>query len=312
MLTIRPAAGRLLVGKLFTPPLRSRALSSSPTRFDTTTVKQSRFRASYLLYALGLSLGTAAGFTVRNFLAPLSFPVPGSQADELALDALTGDIDALDIVKTMRAQGYHLHADTPLKKVGEGRRGWIELDIDRHITDSEEDKDKTTRTLTRQSMAGAQGLGIQRAFWNTDTRELIAVVWIGGALAGWPGIAHGGGIATLIEDAMSRTVAGPNASIDSIPIPISVDVAYVRPTSVLNFYILRASFSKPTLPWDASPPPPEPESPKSFIPSLRGFAKKSVDTVPVETVELTGTLESLRGEVTVRAKAIYPASAIKA
>jgi len=65
-------------------------------------------------------------------------------------------------------------------------------------------------------LAGSQGLGIQRAFWNAETREMVAVVWIGGALSGWPSLAHGGAIATIFEDVMSRMVAGPDVSMGMI------------------------------------------------------------------------------------------------
>jgi hypothetical protein len=59
------------------------------------------------------------------------------------------------------------------------------------------------------AMSGTRGLGVQRAFWNPETKELVAVVWIGGGLAGWPGVAHGGAIATIFEEAMARMVKGP-------------------------------------------------------------------------------------------------------
>lgn len=62
-------------------------------------------------------------------------------------------------------------------------------------------------------MSGTRGLGVQRAFWNAETREMVAVVWIGGGLAGWPGVAHGGAIATVMEEVMARMVRGPEGAI---------------------------------------------------------------------------------------------------
>ena len=62
-------------------------------------------------------------------------------------------------------------------------------------------------------MSGTRGLGVQRAFWNAETREMVAVVWIGGGLAGWPGVAHGGAIATVMEEVMARMVRGPEGPI---------------------------------------------------------------------------------------------------
>lgn len=178
--------------------------------------RATRIPRRYIWYLLFLGLGVGVGFTVRAIAAPrLDPPVPGSEEDEIALHALADQLDELDIVKKMRAQGYHLHDDTPLDQ-SKGRKrkgGWIELDIKRNMTETPSDGNRTTRTLTHTAMAGVQGLGVQRAFWNSETRELVAVVWIGSRLSGWPGVAHGGAIATIFEDAMSRMIAGPNVPI---------------------------------------------------------------------------------------------------
>ena len=65
--------------------------------------------------------------------------------------------------------------------------------------------------------SGSRALGVQRAFWNVDTNELVAAVWIGTALSGWPTLAHGGAVATIFEDCMSRMIAGPDAPISTSP-----------------------------------------------------------------------------------------------
>lgn len=141
--------------------------------------------------------------------------MPGSREDKVLLDALSSDADQLDAVKYMRSQ-----IDPVDASADDGERtGWIELDIKTHITDPEDDGGRQTRTLTQQALAGSKGLGVQRAFWNTDTRELVAAVWIGTAMSGWPMMAHGGGILTIFEDCMSRMVAGPNASIGKLILP---------------------------------------------------------------------------------------------
>lgn len=153
----------------------------------------------------------SVGLTVRNFVSP-SLPVPGSREDELMLAALTSDVDQLDVVKYMRSQVQPADEGADAK----GPKGWTELDVKTHITESKDDKAKTTRTITGQALAGSKGLGVQRAFWNADTKELVAVVWIGTALSGWPMLAHGGAIATIFGDCMSRMIAGPDASIGTL------------------------------------------------------------------------------------------------
>ena len=178
------------------------------------------------------ALGLTGGYLVRTIVSPEPFPEPGNPADFARLEQLARDVDGLDIVKRLRGDGYYLHSDTPLKDSAEGKVGWRELDVKTVISDvgvqksavrsgdappknvDEEDISKqVTRTLTQQTMAGTRGLGVQRAFWNAATRELIAVIWFGGALSGWPGLAHGGAIATVFDEGFSRIVAGPETSL---------------------------------------------------------------------------------------------------
>ncbi|KAF2873196.1 hypothetical protein BDV95DRAFT_376371 [Massariosphaeria phaeospora] len=273
---------------------------------SSTTHKPRRIRPLYVWYGLVSGLGVLTGHAIRLFGSPLPLPVPGSREDQLYLETLASDADKLDVVKSMRAQVHNLHTETRLQELVERRGGWIELDHSGCIAQVAEDRDRNTRTITQQAMAGSRGLGVQRAFWNSETKEIVAVVWMGGALSGWPGLAHGGAIATIFEDAMSRMVAGPNMSIDTISRPDTISVTYARPTLILNFYVLRASFSKPNLYQTA--PPPDPESAKPWLEAPKDFTKKeSAAPIWTPTVEISASLESLEGEVCVRAKGIFPA-----
>jgi hypothetical protein len=183
---------------------------------------QSRIRWSYLWYASILALGITTGLGARHFAAPLGLPPSGTPEDLLILDSLSQDIDALEIVQSLRAQSYNLHNDTALRSGpglrgsgGGGRKisaykGWVELDLD---LGRREGKDGEKKEGMLGVMSGTRGLGVQRAFWSEETREMVAVVWIGGGLAGWPGVAHGGAIATVFEEVMARMVRGPEGSI---------------------------------------------------------------------------------------------------
>jgi hypothetical protein len=103
---------------------------------------QSRIRWSYLWYASILALGITTGLGARHFAAPLGLPEPGSREDELILDSLRRDIDAIEIVQSLRSQSYNLHTDTALRSgpgltsspPGSSRKisaykGWLELDL---------------------------------------------------------------------------------------------------------------------------------------------------------------------------------------
>ena len=207
------------------PSLTARNIRLHPRRPNSTSAAPpskppSFFKLTHLWYGLVLATGASAGYSLRQFAAPLPLPIPGSGEDELAMRALVKDVDKLEIITFMRSQCppktpstlSHTLSSAP----DEEERAWTELEVKRSITESAEDMDKPTQVVTRQTLAGSQGLGIQRAFWNAETREMVAVVWIGGALSGWPSLAHGGAIATIFEDVMSRMVAGPDVSMGMI------------------------------------------------------------------------------------------------
>jgi hypothetical protein len=173
---------------------------------------QSRIRWSYLWYAGILALGITTGLGARQFAAPLGLPTPGSPEDKIILKSLGQDIDRLDIVQSLRKQSFNLHSDTPISGSGTSDKfkvkGWVEVDVD--VTKGEEAED---RKGILGSLSGTRGLGVQRAFWNSETKEMVAVVWMGGGLAGWPGVTHGGAVATIFEETMARMVKGPSGAI---------------------------------------------------------------------------------------------------
>jgi hypothetical protein len=215
----RPAARSIL-----SPSLRLRRQSSNYATGSPFEIplKTSRIPLRYGWYTLCLCIGAGAGFLVRDFATTrLDAPTPGSPEDDVALRALADQMDRLDIVRNMRSQSYNVHSDVPLGRTGQGKRGWIELDVKRTMSETPAEGTAHTRTLTSKTLGGIQGLGIQRAFWNAETRELIAVVWLGSRLSGWPGLAHGGAIATVFEDAMARMIAGPDQ-------PVGMEAAFWR------------------------------------------------------------------------------------
>ncbi|KAF2655496.1 hypothetical protein K491DRAFT_716188 [Lophiostoma macrostomum CBS 122681] len=281
------------------PGTRSRALSiQSKAPALERRARRRRIPWRYVAALLSLGTGAAVGTAARLWLTlRTEAPFPGTEEDDVALDALADQIEELHIVKHLRAG-----------EDNSGKGPWVELDIKENMTETATDRDKTIRPFTRRVMGGIQGLGVQRAFWNSETRELFAVVWIGPRLSGWPTVAHGGAIVAMFQDAMSRMIAGPHMPIDNIPTPASLSVTYARPTFTFDLYILRSSFARPDLSKDA--PAPEPAPAKSWLPSWKDLTKKPTSTVSEPTMEVNGTLESLDGEIKVRAKGVWPASAV--
>ncbi|KAF1962764.1 hypothetical protein CC80DRAFT_398892 [Byssothecium circinans] len=213
----------------------TRRLAQTPAQPTATPApapsKPRRFRAARIWYGLVFAGGLGLGFIVKDFVGASPWPAPGTQEDELYLKACTKEIEDLDIVKYMRSQSRPRQTDpttdsgsppaTPTSQQSSEaeaeQKAWIELDIKNNITESKDDWGYRTRTATFQSMAGTRGLGVQRAFMNAETGELVAVVWIGKSLSGWPGLAHGGAIATIFQDCMARMVAGPAAKWSWLP-----------------------------------------------------------------------------------------------
>jgi hypothetical protein len=197
-------------------------------------------------------------------------------------------------------------------------KGWLELDLDFG-------RENEGKKGILGVMNGTRGLGVQRAFWNAETREMVAVVWIGGGMSGWPGVAHGGAIATIFEEVMARMIRGPDGSVGAHTHPVtlqgkvgltrktepvhrpdSLSLTYAKPTYSLDFYVLRASFSKPNLPQSEPPPEPEAQPTKSWL----GWLSPQKDlTKKVEasrqTEEIVATLESVSGDLCVKAKGTF-------
>lgn len=55
--------------------------------------------------------------------------------------------------------------------------------------------------MVSQTLAAMKGYGPARRWVNRATRESVTVFWVGGGLSGWPGVAHGGALATAFCEA---------------------------------------------------------------------------------------------------------------
>ncbi|OMP84753.1 hypothetical protein BK809_0001856 [Diplodia seriata] len=60
--------------------------------------------------------------------------------------------------------------------------------------------------MVAQTLAAMKGFGPARRWVNRATRESVTVFWVGGGLTGWPGVAHGGALATAFCEAFGGKV----------------------------------------------------------------------------------------------------------
>ncbi|KAI4813399.1 hypothetical protein E4T44_10808 [Aureobasidium sp. EXF-8845] len=146
-----------------------------------------KYRGIILWTSIGLAIGGTTGTMVSHTIAPPPHPLPGTHEDGILMQDLNTRIDSEFKVKVLRGKCTAVAASL------RGDEGvWRELDP------------KTLDgSLVKDTLGGARSLGVQRVFWNEKEHELVAVVWFGGAMSGWPGVTHGGGIATVLADKMA-------------------------------------------------------------------------------------------------------------
>ncbi|KAF2155637.1 hypothetical protein K461DRAFT_290646 [Myriangium duriaei CBS 260.36] len=102
--------------------------------------------------------------------------------------------------------------------------------------------------MTRGALGGSRGLAVERVFWNARESELVAVVWLGDALCGWPKVVHGGLLATTIGEKAGMAAAllrdelvgGARIDVKNWRDLESMDVQYKKPTYAGAFHVIRA------------------------------------------------------------------------
>lgn len=82
--------------------------------------------------------------------------------------------------------------------------------------------------LSAGTLAGPRRIEFYHLFLRDGAREAIAVVRLGSALAGYPGVVHGGVLATLLDEACGRVALAQFPNRNGVTARLSVD--YRRPT----------------------------------------------------------------------------------
>lgn len=130
---------------------------------------------------------------------------------------------------------------------------------------------------------------MERLFWNAKEKELVAVVWFGGATSGWPGVTHGGCIATVMTEkmALAARLAKATGEVSRELVTASADVedlqvTYKKPTYANAFYVVRM---------------------------LPRHGEES--SVNAGEVEVDGVLETLEGKLCVATTGTVPVSGIQ-
>jgi hypothetical protein len=172
----------------------------------------------YIYATVFFLIGSAAGKFISLFICPPDPPLPGSAEDKTSISIIHKRAANLPIVQALSNdpewRSWHAYSKfTPEEKL---------------------------RRITTGPLAGSRGLGgYQRVFYNAKTGEFITVVWIGGALSGWPQITHGGVTAAIMDENMAR------CAIAKFPIQTGVtaylNLTFLKTVKTHAFYVLRAN-----------------------------------------------------------------------
>ncbi|EFX02156.1 thioesterase family protein [Grosmannia clavigera kw1407] len=221
-----------------------------------------------------LLLGAGFGLPLYGFVAQLvpTLPDRGSAAEDKARVVLETRAARLPLV-------VQLTTDPAWIEWTVGSR-WAK-DHQPSSTDLETDlaSDSPRERLTRDALGGVQGMtGYHRVFLHEQTGELVSVVYLGNALSGFPTRAHGGALATLLDEALGR------CAIHTLPartgVTARLELQYRRPVAVPDFYVVRC---RPELPPASSP-------------------KASQD---LRKLWCSATLETIAGQTCVEARGLF-------
>lgn len=190
----------------------------------SSTKPQRRRRLRNIIYSVVfLALGLGSGSVVAAILVPPPLPAPDTDEDEVLLSKLRKDLDKLPVVKELRSH----------------REEWLEYEA--YMSQTPASK---ARSMSAGAMQGFRGLGIQKVFWNKKEKRLISIVFFGGGLAGWPGVTHGGAVATVLHENLERAANGPESGSGSESVSAMVldqfKVEYRKPTQANALFVVKA------------------------------------------------------------------------
>ncbi len=280
-------------------------LAPNPT--PTATVSQQpvtpptffkRYRSAIIWGTLSLTLGAIGGQFVVHTVAPPPLPEPGSREDAVLLADLNRQIDEHFKVKVLKGKCLGM-----AKQLKGEEGGWFEV-----IPQPEETK-KVDGSVIAQ-LQGARGLGVERVFWEKGEQKLVAVVYFGGSLCGWPGVTHGGCIATALAEKLSLAMALANernnndvmaaAAPQRLPgtgnhakmlaparipdEPAQLSLTYLKPTFANKFYVIRVQ------------------------PAIAASQDSILESEPLGGADYEATLETQDGKISVKARAKFRAS----
>jgi hypothetical protein len=309
---LRPRVTRPYLSLRYQTLKRNESTTALPVASSTSPIPPSapatpglfRRHKRWVWVAMALGAGSLAGNFAVHFLAPPPMPEPGTRGDKILMGDLNKSIDEEFKVKVLR--GKCLGVAKQLKGVPQG---WVEIVPAVEAEAEGQVEQKSMRT----ALQGARGLGVERLFYDRGEQKLVAIIWFGGSVSGWPGVTHGGCIATQLSDKLALAAAlahetqnsGSAAAIPQrlpgtgnhakMPFPATMpdepaqlSLSYVKPTYANSFYVIRVGPAAPIY-----------DEPSHIVPPE-----------PAGGHEYEATLETMTGQVCVKAKGSFKPSSV--
>jgi len=183
-------------------------------------------------------------------IAPPPLPSPGTKEDIIMVEYLKRQAEKLPIVQSLSSDPNWEVDDAYQNVAGDDRN----------------------HRLTTGPLSGARAIGgFQRIFRNLESGEIVNVVWFGGAIAGWPGVTHGGMSATIMDETLGRCAINQFPS--KTGVTANLNLSYLKPAITNSFYVVRA------------------------IPEIEGATEQKQ--------WVSGRLETLDGKVCVEGRALF-------
>lgn len=161
-------------------------------------------------------VGFTAGKYVSSILAPAALPLPFSDEDLKHKSELKSLLQEMALVRKMNKD--------PNWESWEAYEGM--------------DPNRNASRLTTGPLAAPGCIGHQRVFHNKQTDEYVVIVHLGKALAGWPGVVHGGLSATLLDECCGRAALARFKGGSGVTANLNFD--YKKPVQTGGWWLIRA------------------------------------------------------------------------
>ncbi|KAK8064731.1 hypothetical protein PG994_007369 [Apiospora phragmitis] len=227
-----------------------------------------------LVYAIVFAcLGATLGSLFRLSISPPPLPAPGTPEDQYVTAGIHERAAKLPIVQKLSADPAW--------------QSWAAYEGDRHNSTSSSEKRKSS--VTAGALSGSKGLAYQRVFWNPATGELVNVVYFGGGTSGWPGVVHGGALATVLDETLGRCAILRFPSRTGVTARLELN--YRKPTVTNAFYTVR---TRPVVDED-----------KDKDKALNKDGSRKSDRKSDRKLWVHGHVEAENGRVCVEARALF-------